>query len=191
MYAVGGRKASRVGRETRPTRKEQPYPIHLSAVMIVGFGRPVRNHGMIATGNHWDFKFAALCNTPYRKWGTRSVVCRGGQWPPETSRSPPQPIPSSGFAPSQSLPLMREVAARRADGRREKISASLQVQCPAGETGRETRPIRKGQPYPIHLSAVVIVLRLRSHRRGRVSRPYLISYISPFPVGACCRAQRI
>ena len=28
---------------------------------------------MIATGNHWDFKFAALCNTPYREWGTRSV----------------------------------------------------------------------------------------------------------------------
>ena len=53
------------------------------------------------------------------------AVCRGGQWPPETLRSPPHPIPSSGFAPSQCLPLMREVAARRADGGREKSDYSL------------------------------------------------------------------
>ena len=37
-------------------------------------GRPLRNHGMIAAGNHWDFRFAALCNTPLR-YGLRRV-CR-------------------------------------------------------------------------------------------------------------------
>ena len=68
------------------------------------------------------------------------------------------------------------------------------------EQGRETRPLRKEQPYPIHLPAVVMVTaraihesplrkeqpypihlpavvipRIRPHRRGRVSRPYFIS----------------
>ena len=81
---------------------------------------------------------------------------------------------------------MREVAARRADGRIEKVGAihespadpHLRRASLGGsqyKKGRGTRPLRMEQLYPIHLSAVVIVTARAIHESPlRKEQPYPI-----------------
>ena len=125
-------------------------------MVIVGFGRPVAARQVTITT-------AAGSNAPHPVFLVGTGVLDGPSMPPPQDSS-------TGFAPHPCLPLMREVAARRADGRRENCKLfSPPVFCFAKSsrlrTARSRLWLSTGQPF-----TTATALRLPSSEGALVRR---------------------